>query len=40
MNPSWINGKMPREMFEGEHPAAVSPGNVDKVKRLGLERDV
>ncbi len=40
MNPSWLNGKMPREMFETEHPAAVSPGNVDKVKRLGLERDV
>ncbi len=40
MNPSWINGKMPKEMFEHEHPAAVSPGNVDKVKRLGRERDV
>ncbi|MCP4292352.1 MAG: hypothetical protein GY780_11035 [bacterium] len=40
MNPSWITGKMPKEMFETEHPAAKSPGNVDKVKRLGLERDV
>lgn len=40
MNPSWLNGKMPRDMFEAEHPAAQSPGNVDKVKRLGLERDV
>lgn len=40
MNPSWLNGKMPKEMFEVEHPAAQSPGNVDKVKRLGLERDV
>ncbi|MFH2051637.1 MAG: cytochrome b/b6 domain-containing protein [bacterium] len=40
MNPSWLTGKMPKEMFEHEHPAAVSPGNVDKVKRLGLERDV
>ncbi len=40
MNPSWINGKMPKEMFEHEHPAAISSGNVDKVKRLGLERDV
>ncbi len=40
MNPSWLTGKMPKEMFETEHPAAVSPGNVDKVKRLGLERDV
>ncbi len=40
MNPSWINGKMPKEMFEHEHPAAVSPGNVDKVKRLGREREV
>ena len=40
MNPSWLNGKMPKDMFEKEHPAAQSPGNVDKVKRLGLERDV
>ncbi len=40
MNPSWLTGKMPREMFETEHPAAQSPGNVDKIKRLGLERDV
>jgi len=40
MNPSWLNGKMPKDMFEAEHPAAVSPGNVDKIKRLGLERDV
>jgi len=40
MNPSWLNGKMPKEMFEVEHPAAQSPGNVDKVKRLGLERDI
>ena len=40
MNPSWLTGKMPRDMFETEHPAAQSPGNVDKVKRLGLERDV
>jgi cytochrome b subunit of formate dehydrogenase len=40
MNPSWLTGKMPKDMFEAEHPAAVSPGNVDKVKRLGLERDV
>ncbi len=40
MNPSWLTGTMPKEMFEQEHPAAVSPGNVDKVKRLGLERDV
>jgi len=35
-----LTGKMPKEMFEVEHPAAKSPGNVDKVKRLGLERDV
>ncbi len=40
MNPSWLTGKMPKEMFDVEHPAAKSPGNVDKVKRLGLERDV
>ncbi len=40
MNPSWITGKMPEEMFKHEHAAAQSPGNVDKVKRLGLERDV
>jgi len=40
MNPSWITGKMPKEMFEKEHPAAVGSGNVEKVKRLGLERDV
>ncbi len=40
MNPSWLNGKMPKEMFEVEHPAAKSVGNVDKAKRLGLERDV
>jgi cytochrome b subunit of formate dehydrogenase len=40
MNPSWLTGKMPKEMFETEHPAAQSPGNVDKIKRLGLERDV
>ncbi len=40
MNPSWLTGKMPKDMFEIEHPAAQSPGNVDKVKRLGLERDV
>lgn len=40
MNPSWVTGKMPKDMFEKEHPAAESPGNVDKVKRLGLERDV
>jgi cytochrome b subunit of formate dehydrogenase len=40
MNPSWLNGKMPKEMFEVEHPAAKSVGNVDKAKRMGLERDV
>ncbi len=40
MNPSWLTGKMPKEMFEHEHPAAVSSGNVDKVKRLGRERKV
>ena len=40
MNPSWLTGKMPEEMFKTEHPAAVSPGNVDKMKRLGLDRDV
>ena len=40
MNPSWLTGKMPKDMFETEHPAAKSPGNVDKIKRLGLERDV
>ncbi len=40
MNPSWLTGKMPEEMFKTEHPAAQSPGNVDKMKRLGLERDV
>jgi cytochrome b subunit of formate dehydrogenase len=40
MNPSWLTGKMPKDMFEKEHPAAQSPGNVDKIKRLGLERDV
>jgi hypothetical protein len=40
MNPSWLTGKMPQEMFEKEHPAATSPGNIEKVKRLGLERDV
>lgn len=40
MNPSWLTGKMPREMFETEHPAAQSPGNVHKIKRLGKERDV
>jgi len=40
MNPSWLTGKMPQDMFETEHPAAQSPGNVEKVKRLGLERDV
>jgi cytochrome b subunit of formate dehydrogenase len=40
MNPSWLTGKMPKDMFEKEHPAAVSPGNVDKAKRLGMERDV
>jgi len=40
MNPSWLTGKMPKDMFEEEHPAAISPGNVDKVKRMGLERDV
>ncbi len=40
MNPSWLTGKMPEEMFDVEHPAAKSPGNVDKIKRLGRERDV
>jgi len=40
MNPSWLTGKMPKEMFDTEHPAAQSPGNVHKVKRLGRERDV
>jgi cytochrome b subunit of formate dehydrogenase len=40
MNPSWMTGKMPKEMFETEHPAAQSPGNVDKMKRLGLEKEV
>lgn len=40
MNPSWLTGKMPKDMFETEHPVAQSPGNVHKVKRLGLERDV
>lgn len=40
MNPSWLTGKMPKEMFETEHPAAQSPGNVHKQKRLGRERDV
>jgi cytochrome b subunit of formate dehydrogenase len=40
MNPAWLTGKMPEEMFKTEHPAAQSPGNVDKIKRLGLERDV
>ncbi len=40
MNPAWLTGKMPREMFETEHPAAQSPGNVAKVKRMGRERDV
>jgi cytochrome b subunit of formate dehydrogenase len=40
MNPSWLTGTMPKEMFEVEHPAAQSVGNVDKVKRLGLEREV
>ena len=41
MNPSWLTGKMPEEMFRHEHAAAESTGgNVDKVKRLGLERDV
>ena len=40
MNPSWLTGTMPREMFEAEHAAAQSPGNVDKRKRLGLDREV
>ncbi len=40
MNPSWLTGTMPKDMFEAEHAAAKSPGNVDKQKRLGLERDV
>ena len=22
MNPSWLNGRMPRRMYEDEHPAA------------------
>ncbi len=40
MNPSWITGTMPKEMFEAEHAAAKSPGNVDKRKRLGRDREV
>jgi len=40
MNPSWITGKMPKEMFEKEHPAAQNVGNVEKVEKLGLGRDV
>ena len=40
MNPSWLNGKMPKEMFEHEHPAAISPGNVDKIKRMGWDREI
>jgi hypothetical protein len=40
MNPSWLTGTMPEDMFKQEHAAAQSPGNVDKVKRLGLERKV
>ncbi len=40
MNPSWLTGKMPKEMFEKEHPAAQNVGNVEKVEKLGLKRDV
>jgi hypothetical protein len=40
MNPSWLTGKMPKEMFDTEHPAAQAPGNVEKAKRLGMEKDV
>ncbi|MFN2372049.1 MAG: cytochrome b/b6 domain-containing protein [Candidatus Krumholzibacteriia bacterium] len=40
MNPSWATGTMPREMFEAEHGAAQSSGNVDKRKRLGRDREI
>ena len=35
MNPSWLTGTMPKEMFEAEHAAAQSPGNVDKRQAPG-----
>jgi cytochrome b subunit of formate dehydrogenase len=40
MNPSWITGTMPEEMFKAEHAAAKSAGNVDKRSRLGQDRKV
>ena len=39
MNPSWLTGTMPEEMFKHEHAAAESTGgNVDKARRLGIEK--
>jgi cytochrome b subunit of formate dehydrogenase len=33
MNPSWLNGKMPKEMFEHEHPD-VEPEEIEQVKTI------
>jgi len=33
MNPSWLTGKMPRRMFDVEHPAATASSNIEKVKQ-------
>ena len=35
MNPSWLTGKMPKDMFEKEHPAADYPGNLDESEDSG-----